>query len=396
MRQWLGWAILSGLAPLACQADERPPPLEAPVSAPPPEEPDSFVDPDDMPSPRPHSLCGAATAQLDFVRPNLYFAIDASGSMTDRIPPGAAAYAPGEVPPNRYVALSTAIRSLLARVGHRVNYGATLFPAGTDSCDAGEEIRALAAGDDVSFAVSGELGPALQAFMFRINRRAPRGATPVTLALRGLLPELEGAGANTYVFLVTDGGPNCNPDVTCGADTCIPNLEQLRVSESIVCDERFNCCDQSAFGAENCLDADGSLAAVQALAAAGVKTFVIGIPGSEAFADVLDQLAVAGGVARLKEPHYYRVGDADELVETVSALGLTVAMSCDIQLTAPPPDPALVNLFFDGEVVPSDPVDGWTFVDEKTVRVQGASCELLETGQVLQAELIAGCPIIIR
>jgi len=80
----------------------------------------------------------------------------------------------------------------------------------------------------------------------------------------------------------------------------------------------------------------------------------------------------------------------------VSALGLTVAMSCTIQLTEPPPDPTLVNLFFDGQVVPNDPVDGWTFADESTVRVQGAACALLEGGQVLQADVVAGCPIVIR
>jgi hypothetical protein len=395
MRQWLGRALLPTIAWLGCQDQARPPPATDPV----PErwEPGSLVDPHEAPSPDMVSLCGASTAKLEFVRPNLYFAIDASGSMTESIPAGdGSSYEPGRAPYSRYAALARAIETLLARVGHRVNYGATLFPQGVDACDAGEEVRALADGDDVSFAVSGELGPKLRSFMFYIRRRSPDGVTPIALALRALAPQLGAAGPNTYLFLVTDGGPNCRPELTCGGDTCMPNLERLRLTESLVCDDSINCCDESVFGPANCLDADGSLEAVEALAAAGVKTIVIGMPGSETYADVLDRLAVAGGAARADAPHYYRVGDADALLATVSALGVTVAMSCSIQLTEPPPDPTLVNLFFDGQLVPNDPVDGWTFADLATVRVQGAACALLEGGQVLQADVIAGCPIVIR
>lgn len=400
MRHWLGRALRPAIAGLAChifacQEEARPPPAADP--SPPPPEPGSLVEPDEVPLPATMSPCGATTAKLEFVRPNLYFAIDASGSMLERLPPGEGAhYAPGTAPYSRYAALAVAIQSLLARVGHRVNYGATLFPRGADTCDAGEEIRELGAGDDVSFALSGELGPELRSFMFSIRRRAPDGATPVALALEALASPLAAAGPNTYVFLVTDGGPNCNPGLACGVDACMPNLERLRLTADLVCDDSLNCCDESLFGAANCLDSQGSLAAVRRLAAAGVKTIVIGMPGSEIYADVLDQLAVTGGAPRAEAPHYYRVSDAEALQTTVSALGLTVAMSCTVQLSEPPPDPELVNLFFDGELVPSDPVDGWTFADERTVVVQGAACALIEAGEVLQVDVIAGCPIVIR
>jgi hypothetical protein len=400
MRHWLGRARLPAIVWLAChnfacQGDERSPPAADPSVAPP--EPGSLVEPNEPPTPATISPCGAATSRLEFVRPNLYFAIDASGSMTDGIPLGeGASYAPGTAPFSRYAALALSIQSLLARVGHRVNYGATLFPRGAETCDSGEEVRALGAGDDVSFALSGELGPELRSFMFSIRRRAPDGATPVSLTLEALAAPLAAAGPNTYVFLVTDGGPNCNPSLRCGPDACMPNLEQLRISDSLVCDDSLNCCDPSLFGSTNCLDTDGSLGAVRRLAAAGVQTIVIGMPGSEIYADVLDQLAIAGGAPRPQAPFYYRVGDAEALQATVSALGRTVAMSCTIRLSEPPPDPALVNLFFDGELVPSDPIDGWTFADARTVAIQGAACELIETGQVLQADVIAGCPIVIR
>ena len=388
---WLGLAgAVSG-----CERTERPPLIADPRPEP-RDDPPPIVPPDDTPSPSTISPCGAATVTLDFVRPNLYFAIDASGSMTDGIPRGDTIYPAGTAPANRYIALSRAIQALLSRVGHRVNYGATLFPSSRVDCDAGEEIHELAAGDDVSFAVSGELGPVLSSFMFAIARRTPGGGTPVAAALAGLPLRLAGAGPNTYVFLVTDGGPNCNDEARCGVETCIPNIERVRVGDGLVCDDEINCCDGSVFGPNNCLDTSGSLGAVQSLAAAGVSTFVIGIPGSEAYSSLLDQLAVAGGVARAESPFYYRVADADALVQTVSALGKTVALGCSIELSEPPPDPALVNLVFDSELIPSDPVDGWTFSDATTVQVHGAACELLENGDVLQADVIAGCPIVIQ
>lgn len=378
----------------ACQEEERPPLAADPVASPP--EPQGFpVDPEDTPHPSTVSPCGAATVALEFIRPNLYFAIDASGSMLDGIPPGEDASAE-LIPGDRYGSLALAIQTLLARVGHRVNYGATLFPTANEVCDAGDEILALTPGDTVSFAVSGELGPVLKGLMFSIQRRTPRGGTPVAEALRGLLDQLRDRGSETYVFLVTDGGPNCNFTTPCGIDACIPNLERLRLSDDLVCDESLNCCDGRIFGPDSCLDASGSRAAVEALALAGIRTFVIGIPGSEAFGGLLDQLAVAGGVARAGTPSYYRIGDADELIETVSALGRQVALSCTIELAEAPPDPNLVNLFFDGELIAADPVDGWTFTDERTVRVLGTACELMQAGQVLQADIIAGCPIVIQ
>ncbi len=381
----------------SCGAPERPKPADdLQVEQPPGEEP-SLIDPAPV-SPDLQSPCGASTVKLQHLRPNLYFAIDASGSMSEGIPRSEEVTSAGTgwASYDRYAAMSLAIEGLLQRVGHRVSYGATLFPTGDRVCDAGQEILELSPGDAVSFAVSGQMGPVLQELMFSINRRTPRGGTPVAATVRGLLPRLRDRGAETYLFLVTDGGPNCNATADCGPESCIPNLEQAPIGDGLRCDASRNCCAPELFGAENCLDAGGSLAAVNALARAGVRTFVIGIPGSEAFADVLDQLAVAGGLARAESPRYYRASDADQLIETVSQLGLGVALSCNIELAEPPPDPALVNVFFDGQLVPADPVDGWTFSDAKTVQLLGSACGLLKTGEVLQADIVAGCPVVIR
>ena len=397
MRRAVGLAalVLGGL--LSCQEAKRPAWI-ADLPGPEPE-PGSLVDtPPDLP-PDLASPCGAATVALEFLRPNLYFAIDASGSMRDDIPRADAPATPlGTAPPpsDRYGVLSTAIQGLLERIGHRVNYGATLFPSAEATCDAGEEILALSQGDRVSSAVSGELGPVLNELMFSINRRVPSGGTPVALALGGLAAKLRGRGSETYLFLVTDGGPNCNLAFNCGPEACIPNIEHVSLTEELRCEAPLNCCDPSLAGPQNCLDASASEAAVSALAQAGIRTIVIGIPGSEAYADVLDRLALAGGMARPESPNYYRVSDAEQLVTTVGSLGLGVALSCGIELAEPPPDPSLVNVYFDGQIVPADPIDGWAFVGARTVQLLGNACELLKTGQVLQADIVAGCPVVIR
>jgi hypothetical protein len=389
----LGCALASSLA---CSKAERPG-LVDDLHEPKPEQP-SLVDDDATVHPDLLSPCGASTVELEFLRPNLYFAIDASASMLDDIPVGEEPQDTGTalLPSDRYDVLALAIQKLLERVGHRVNYGATLFPTQDVSCDSGEEILPLSAGDAVSFAVSGKAGPVLNELMFEINRRTPRGGTPVAAALSALVPKLRGHGDQSYVFLMTDGGPNCDVSTQCGPESCIPNLDHAQLGENTYCEAPLNCCERDLFGPENCLDQDGSVRAVSALALAGVRTFVIGIPGSDAFAGVLDQLALAGGMARTGSPSYYRVGDADELIDTVSKLGLGVALSCNLQLKVPPPDPTLVNVFFDGQVVPADPVNGWGFVNAQTVQLLGSSCDLLKTGEVLQADIVAGCPVVIR
>ena len=78
------------------------------------------------------------------------------------------------------------------------------------------------------------------------------------------------------------------------------------------------------------------------------------------------------------------------------ALGEDAALSCSIELNEPPPDPELVNVWFDGEVVPRDASDGWRWSGDQLVQVVGPSCELLESGQVLELRVVAGCPVVLR
>jgi hypothetical protein len=60
-----------------------------------------------------------------------------------------------------------------------------------------------------------------------------------------------------------------------------------------------------------------------------------------------------------------------------------------------PPDPNLVNVFFDGSPLPQSGPDGWT-LSGTTVTVLGASCQKILDGDVLDVRVVAGCPTVTR
>lgn len=61
-----------------------------------------------------------------------------------------------------------------------------------------------------------------------------------------------------------------------------------------------------------------------------------------------------------------------------------------------PPDKSLVNVYLDTTLVQLDPVDGWSWVDDTTVELAGEACEKLKSGDVLQVQVVAGCPTSVK
>ncbi len=100
-------------------------------------------------------LCGNLVIPVITERPNVYFVVDRSGSMSEPLP---------KSPYNKYVNARIAIGKLLRAIGHRLRYGAAVFPmpAGTQQgCHAGEEIFPTQDGDPASYAAAGKSGPVL-------------------------------------------------------------------------------------------------------------------------------------------------------------------------------------------------------------------------------------------
>jgi hypothetical protein len=125
---------------------------------------------------------------------------------------------------------------------------------------------------------------------------------------------------------------------------------------------------------------------------AAIRTFVIGLPGSEDYASVLDAMAEAGGTARSGAPKYFSVDQSAELGDTLLLIGTSLAISCDIDLETEQPDPELVNVYFDAHLVGFDENDGWALTAPDHIRISGDACERLSSGRVFQVQVVAGCP----
>lgn len=385
----------------ACGTDARPPPLsyddlKADAGAPPIISIDFHEDDGCPPDADAQDVCGNEVIPVVTSQLNLYFVLDRSASMQETLDGSRS---------SKYDNAYLSIVRLLRTIGHRVHFGAAIFPPALveaeDACSAGVEVFPSTAGDPACYQKSGEDGPNLTSLRYTLGGVDQNGGTPVSATLQHLSETLFELDGETAVVLATDGAPNCNPAAVCGSDECIPNLEgdSFRSDQGdVACDEDFNCCDPNltVAGANlNCVDTDGSEAAVQALAEAGVRTYVIGMPGSEAYSSILDALALAGQTARPSQPYYYAVADTEELTQAVLDIGREVAISCEIELESAPPDRDWVNVYADADVLPRDEKEGWSWIDERTIAMNGDACESLKSGNVLQLQVVAGCPTVV-
>ncbi len=383
--------IALGAAVLACSSQERPPGITSPGPA-----TDASVATDGPwlegglqdgpPEPDAAGYCGNQFFDVTPEAPNLYFVIDRSGSMLGDAGPGSDL--------TKYTAVRKAAIEVVRSLGHRAFFGAAVFPGSPDidECGAGKEVFPPQRGD-VLGSYDGGFGPVTTTFAGSINVQ-PKGGTPIAATLASLTPSLVSFERKTAVVLMTDGGPNCSIDYACGAEDCTWNIEGGKIQDQW-CTPAFNCCDPTVLygpGLRGCLDGAATVAAVASLRDAGVRTYVVGIPGSQFYVSLLDQLATVGGSARAGEPRYYRVDDVDNLGATLAAIGEKALITCEFSLDEAPPDPSFVNVYLDQDIVPYDEVDGWSWTSDTTLSLHGTSCERLEDGEVAKVQVVAGCP----
>ena len=325
-------------------------------------------------------VCACADEPLVVDPPTLYFVLDRSGSMNDM---------------GKWSTVRTVIARLTIALGDRARFAAAVFPDPVQElCTPGGQVfptlhgQALApVQGDGAF---GSAGPIDLDFAWSLGHIGASGGTPTAVTLQGLLPLVKGFGGKTYVVLATDGGPNCDPSATCTAAMCTLNIEAVSPCTPTGAD----CCGAAGPGGPlDCLDAQPSIDAVAAFAAAGIPVYVIGIPGSEAYGSLLDQLAMAGGTARGSEPQYFAVSTYDQsaLYAAMSKIAAKVAGSCTLTLDKTPPVPTQVNVFLDGTAIPQPGTNGWTLAG-KTVTILGTSCQAILDGSVIDVRVVAGCP----
>jgi hypothetical protein len=223
------------------------------------------------------------------LKPNVMLAVDRSGSMRQQLDASCTTNCA-----TRMSDLKQAVATFAMLAEDRIRLGLTTFPKEAPLCQPATEVSVpLPVGSRVD---DPQASQANRSSATQVNAAVqalePTGGTPTgaTLAFLSTLQELKSADfRDDFVLLLTDGLPNCNAEnpndffqsptqCRCQADTCNDALRRL-----------------------GCLDADRTVAEVNALGRAGVKTIVVGF-GSDTnkgdARDVLERMARAGGVAR--------------------------------------------------------------------------------------------------
>jgi hypothetical protein len=192
------------------------------------------------------------------------------------------------------------VATWLAAKGATLRLGLTTFPAGTVCEPPLAPTVALPAPTANDVGTSTVLQNNASQITLQLQAKVPVGGTPTGAALT-LMSTLTGLTSNDgradYVVLLTDGLPNCNANnanslCACGA-SCTP-------AQTSACQCTASICS-GALCSSGCLDRAATVNAVSALAAAGVKTIVVGFGAdtlTTAATPVLDGMARAGGAPR--------------------------------------------------------------------------------------------------
>lgn len=329
--------------------------------------------------------CGVTSVEASFSAANVLLVIDKSSSMDDQ---------PEGFELKKWDALKAALEPALQAVAEEMSFGLVLYPFGEDAeipLDCFEGCCEVPAGP-AAVRVGIEPGErSVTDVMAALDETGPGGGTPTAGALAAALDYFtvgEGAAlkGDRFVLLATDGGPNCDIDNVCDAEHCTQNLDG-------VCAEG-NCCEGEGL---SCLDDAAVVEQLEALHAAGVPTFVVGIPGTEVYGEYLSTFAVAGGVPNPNAPpDYYAVsaeGGVEELTQTFVDITTHLVRSCEVELGEAPREKKLVNVAVDCEIVPFEEGAGWDITPDAptTLVLAGDACKRLEREGARRVDVVYGC-----
>lgn len=286
--------------------------------------------------------CERIDVRSDRVPPNALIVLDRSLSMITGV--------------NRWEPAVNAVNGFVSALESQVHFGLMTFASDND-CGAGT-VRVQPALENASSIAS------------TLASTTPNGATPTATTLQAARTALGSSDRPSYVILVTDGAPNCNSNRD-GRATCQCTASGL--------------CGNNSW--KYCLDDRRTVAAIEALAADGIPTFVIGYDTTE-WEGVLNAMAAAGNTGR----SYIPVEDQATLQAALADIGGSV-ISCTYELEEAVTDPRYVRVTLDG--VDLRYQTGWELEGERTVRLIGNACDTIQDGEDHTLSIVVECDIVV-
>jgi Mg-chelatase subunit ChlD len=267
--------------------------------------------------------------------PDMLIVLDRSGSMGRGV--------------DRWTPSVNAVGTLTSTFSDSVRFGLMLFP-GDDLCGTGDLL------------VPVELNSA-DAIARALSTEVPGGGTPTSATLEAAYQVL-GAGEPLgpdatptvkFVLLVTDGQPTC-PSAGGSVD---PQPNQTQEEHDLQLQQ----------------DHERTLDAIDALADAGVRTYVVGYDAAldPLLVGALSEFAQHGGTG-----DYHPVQNEDELNAEFGKISGEV-VSCTFSLDNQPDDPRYVLVTLDGVQLDLGDPNGWS-IEGKSITVRGDACATLQNG----------------
>jgi von Willebrand factor type A domain len=297
--------------------------------------------------------CGSVALKGTVTPGHIIVVFDQSDSMQDPFPDADGGTQDGGVLP-KWHAAEDAIVAAVTPIENLLDLGAIFIPTGADGACTVAQI-----GTAPQIAI--EPGPAfLTAFQGHFSAAGWTTilGTPLELGLAAANTALTPAPSpgQSAVVVLTDGAPNC------GKSTL------AEVEPPIV-----------------------------AMAMRGIKTYVIGLPGSASAATLLNGLAVAGGTTS-----YYSPSDPTDLQMHLAQIASDTVDQCTITLSPPPSDPSMVHLIVTDAASPNGVEiaesedgggDGWSLsADGTTATLLGTTCTNAKAGDYTSITFVYGCP----
>lgn len=337
--------------------------------------------------------CAKSTVASALLPSNILFVIDRSGSMACNPPPTTDSAACELDPvradaakPSKWEITSEALLSAIKTLPATTTIGISYF-SNDDNCGVHPTPNVQLAPN------SAAQQSTIEASLTNIT---PAGGTPIVGATILAYKHMHDSAlsgsifGNEFVVLITDGqqSEQCSDETRCsGADACTDLLVNTEVPKA-------------------------------AGPGVGIRTFVIGVPGSEPARSVLSQIADKGGTAKpgcdasQGDCHFDMTMEADLGAALSSALEDIAGQTVTCELPVPVPeegelDLGLLNVIYSpsdmskARIVPQDNTagceagaNGWQYIENNTkIRLCGAICDTVRTDAGGRVDVVLGCPV---